>query len=337
MSQPIALLLACSLVLAPTVARGQAPGAPVAAEVFVVKSTPMAETVGTVGTLRANEAVEIVPELTRRLVRVEMEEGASVAKDDVLFVLDDADLVAEIAEIEAGMKLAEANAARAETLMPERAISRQEYDLALAEVGIFKARKATKEVELAKTRIRAPFAGRIGIRQVSEGALVETDTVLATLQDLSRIKVDFPLPERYASEVRTGQKFSFTVAGNEQVFEGSVTVIEPAADAATRSLRVRGICSEPKGLLPGGFAEVALKLETISNGFAIPSQAVVPSPRGHGVYLLRDGKAAFQEIEIGIRNDAQVQVLRGLKEGDQLLTTNLLRLRPGVPVQAVGR
>lgn len=336
MPRPIALLLACSLVLAPAGLRGQDPGAPVAAEVFVVKPTPLEETVETIGTLRANEAVEMVPELTRRLVRIEMEEGAAVAKNDVLFVLDDADLVAAIAEIEARVKLAEANAARAEALLPERAISRQEYDLAVAEVGIIRSQLATKRVELAKTRIRAPFAGRLGTRQVSEGALVDPDTVLATLQDTSRVKVDFPLPERYANEVRPGQHFRFTVAGNEHVFEGTVAVIEPAADAATRSLRVRGICDEPKGLLPGGFAEVTLRLGTIANGFAIPSQAVVPSPRGHGVYLARDGKAEFRDIEIGIRGAAQVQVLRGLQEGDQVLTTNLLRLRPGVPVQAVG-
>jgi membrane fusion protein (multidrug efflux system) len=331
------LLLACSLLFAPAGARGQAPGAPVAAEVFVVKTTPMAETIGTVGTLRANEAVDIVPELTKRLARIEMTEGATVEKDEVLFVLDDADLVAEIAELDARVKLAEANEARSEALLPQRAISRQEYDFAKAELGIFKAQRATREVELARTRIRAPFAGKTGIRRVSEGTLVKPETVLTQLQDLSRIKVDFPLPERYAGEVRTGQKFTFTVAGNARVFEGEVAVIEPAADAATRSLQIRGICQDPKGLLPGGFAEVTLQLDKIASGFAIPSQAVVPSPRGHGVYLLRDGKAAFQEIEIGVRGDAQVQVLRGLKEGDQLLTTNLLRLRPGVPVQAVGR
>ncbi|TAE76880.1 MAG: efflux RND transporter periplasmic adaptor subunit [Verrucomicrobia bacterium] len=330
-------LFVLSLLVAPALVRGQAPAAPVAAEVFVVQPTPMAESIETVGTLRARESVDIVPELTKRLTRIAMKEGGSVEKDELLFLLDDADLVAEIAEIDARIKLAETNAARVETLLPQRAVSRQEYDFAKAELGIIQAQKATKEVALTKTRIRAPFGGKIGIRHVSEGALVEPKTVLTTLQDLSAIKVDFPLPERYAGDLRVGQKFTFTVAGNASVFEGEVAVIEPAADAATRSLRARGICKEPKGLLPGAFAEVSLQLDRIAQGFAIPSQAVVPSPRGHGVYLLRDGKAEFREIEIGIRSDVQVQVLRGLKEGDQLLITNLLRLRPGVPVQATSR
>ncbi len=335
MPQPFPFLLACTLLLAPPTLRGQAPGAPVAAEVFTVKSVPMVNSVSTVGTLRANEAVDIVPELTKRLAKVEMTEGAKVEKNDILFILDDADLAAELAEIEARLSLAEANKARTEALLPQRAISRQDYDLALAEVEILKAQKATQQVELAKTRIRAPFAGQTGVRLVSEGALVKPETVLTNLQDLSRIKVDFPLPERYSSEIKTGQKFTFTVAGNANVFEGEIAVIEPAADAATRSLRVRGICSNPKGLLPGGFAEVTLQLDTVENGFAVPTQAVVPSARGHGVFVLRDGKAAFQVVEIGMRTADQVQILRGLNEGDPVLTTNILRLRPGVAVKPV--
>ncbi|WP_081886008.1 efflux RND transporter periplasmic adaptor subunit [Haloferula sp. BvORR071] len=337
MPQPLSTLFACVLLLAPPalLAQGKAPAVAVAAESFTVKQTPMATTVNTVGTLRANEAVDIVAELTKRLVKIEVEEGAQVAKGDVLFVLDDADLTAEITEIDAKLKLAQANESRTGTLLPEKAISRQAYDLAKSELDIFKAQKATKEVELAKTKIRAPFAGKTGIRHVSEGALLNPATVLMTLQDLSRIKVDFPLPERYAAEVKVGQKFSFTVAGNAERFEGHVQVIEPAMEATTRSLQVRGICDQPKGLFPGGFAEVTLNLDTLENGFAIPSEAVVPSSRGQGVYVVKDGKAEFRDIQIGIRSSGQVQVLRGLAEGDQVLTTNLLRLRPGVEVKTV--
>lgn len=334
MFQPVSTLLACTLLLAPgsLLAQAKGPAAAVAAETYTVKTTPMASTVTTVGTLRANESVDIVPELTKRLVKVEVQEGAQVSKDEVLFILDDADLTAEISEIDARLKLAEANETRTGSLLPERAISKQAYDLAKAELDIFKAQKVTREVELAKTRIRAPFAGKTGVRRVSEGALVTPTTVLMSLQDLSRIKVDFPLPERYAAEVKPGQKFSFTVAGNATRFEGKVQVIEPAVEAATRSLQVRGVCEQPKGLLPGGFADVTLDLDTVENGFAIPSQAVVPSAKGQGVYIVKNGKAEFRDVEIGLRTAGQVQVLHGLSEGDQVLITNLLRLRPGVEV-----
>ncbi len=307
---------------------------PLMAEVHIVKSVPFAQTLSTVGTLRANESVTLVPELSRRLVKIHVAEGSEVAAGDLLFKLDDSDLLAELGEIDARLKLAESVKKRVTNLLPRKAISRQEYDSSTAAFDILMAGRNVKAVEVSKTEIRAPFAGRVGVRQVSEGAFVTPTTPLITLQDVSSIKVDFPLPERYSGEVKSGQKFTFTVAGNGQVFEGAVTVIEPAIDAATRSLLVRGLCSAPKGLLPGGFAEVALTLDGLANGFMVPSQAIVPSPRGQGVYQIVEGKAKLQPVEIGIRTEDQVQILRGLKEGDVVATTNLLRIRPGLEVTA---
>ena len=307
---------------------------PLVAEVYVVKSVPFAQTLSTVGTLRANEAVTLVSELSRRLVKIEVQEGSAVTAGDLLFKLDDSDLIAELGEIDARLKLAETNKKRVENLLPSKAISLQEFDSSAAALNILQAQRHTQSVQISKTEIRAPFAGRVGVRQVSEGAFVSPATPLITLQDVSRIKVDFPLPERYSAEVKSGQKFTFTVAGNGQVFEGAVTVLEPAIDAATRSLLVRGLCSVPKGLLPGGFAEVTLTLDGLANGFMVPSQAIVPSARGQGIYLIENGKAQLQPVEIGIRTADQVQILRGLDEGDVVATTNLLRLRPGLEVTA---
>lgn len=311
---------------------GRKTGAPLTAEVFIVKSAPFAQTLSTVGTLRANESVTLVSELSRRLAKIHVAEGSEVKAGDLLFKLDDSDLQAELGQIEARMKLGEINKTRAENLLPKNAISQQEYDAAFSAYNLLLAQKHTQEVQISKTEIRAPFSGRVGVRQVSEGAFVSPTTPLITLQDVSSIKVDFPLPERYAGEVKSGQKFTFTVAGNGQVFEGAVTVLEPAIDAATRSLLVRGLCTSPKGLLPGGFAEVTLKLDSLVNGFMVPSQAVVPSPRGQGLYLIENGRAKLQSVEIGIRTDDQVQILRGVKEGDVVATTNLLRIRPGLEV-----
>lgn len=314
--------------------KGKPPATPLVAEVYTVKKEPFTQTLSTVGTLRANESVTLVSELSRRLVKVHVEEGSTVAAGDLLFKLDDSDLVAELGEIEARLKLADTNKKRVDNLLPSKAISQQEFDISTAELNILEAQRNTQAVQISKTEIRAPFAGRVGVRQVSEGAFVSPTTPLITLQDVSRIKVDFPLPERYSAEVKSGQAFTFTVAGNGQKFEGKVAVLEPAIDAATRSLLVRGICTEPKGLLPGGFAEVTLALDGLANGFMVPSQALVPSPQGQGVYLIENGKARLQSVEIGIRTDDRVQILRGVKEGDVMATTNLLRLRPGLEVTA---
>ena len=330
----ISRLIALPLMAACALAQSGPKSAPLEAEVYVAKKIPFAQTLSTVGTLRANEAVTLVPEISRRLVKIHVTEGSEVAAGDLLFKLDDSDLVAELGEIEARLKLAESVKARVANLLPRKAISQQEADSSNAAFDILNAERNTKAVQISKTEIRAPFAGRVGVRQVSEGALVTPATPLITLQDISRIKVDFPLAERYSGEVRSGQKFTFTVAGNGEVFEGVVTVLEPAIDEATRSLLVRGLCSAPKGLQPGGFTEVTLTLDGVANGYLVPSQAIVPSARGQGVYLIENGKAKLQPVEIGIRTDDRVQILRGLKDGDVLATTNLLRIRPGLEVTA---
>lgn len=312
-------------------------GTALKAEVYIVKPAPFAQTVSTVGSLRANESVAVSSELSRRLVKIQFQEGTDVAAGDALFKLDDSDLVSQLAEIDARIALAKSTKVRAENLLPSESISQQEFDAAAAQLSILEAQKVTKTIEIAKTEIHAPFAGRIGIRQVSEGAFVSPNMLLIQLQDISHIKVDFRLPERYAGQVKSGQKFTFTVAGNGATFDGTVTVVEPAIDSATRSLRVRGLCTAPQGLLPGGFAEVTLTLDGMVNGFMVPSQAIVPSPRGQGIYLISDGKAKLQPVEIGTRTDDKVQILRGITEGDVVATTNLLRIRPGLEVIAVTR
>lgn len=335
---PLSRVLALPLLVACAFAQGAPQTAssarPLSAEVHIVKSTPFKQTLSTVGTLRANESVTLVSELSRRLLKIHVEEGTEVAANALLFKLDDSDLVAELGEIEVRLTLASSNKRRVDNLMARSAISQQEIDISTSELHLLEAQRNTKKIQISKTEIRAPFAGRVGVRQVSEGAFVTPATPLITLQDVSRIKVDFPLPERYSAEITSGQKFTFTVAGNGRVFDGAVTVLEPAIEAATRSLLVRGLCTAPKGLLPGGFAEVTLTLDGLANGFMVPSQALVPSPRGQGLYLISDGKAKLQQVEIGIRTDDQVQILRGVNDGDVIAITNLLRIRPGVTVTA---
>jgi len=316
--------------------RGGAPAGPLKAELFEVKAVERERTVSAIGTLRANESVEIVSELAKRVVGIPVAEGAEVKAGDVLFLLDDADLKAALDETLARLDLAEMNAERAGQLLPQKAISQQEHDAAQSEVTVLKAQVAAQEVELEKTKIRAPFDGRIGVRRVSLGALVSPGAVLASLQDVSKIKVDFTLPERHAGEVKVGQRMRFAAAGGVKEHEGKVTVVEPVLDAVTRSLQVRGVVDGAEGLFPGGFAEVELVLDGVTNGFPIPSEAIIPSARGQAVMVIEDGKARMQAVVVGDRTAAEVLVLKGLKEGDMVATSNLLRIRPGSEVIAEG-
>jgi membrane fusion protein (multidrug efflux system) len=306
------------------------------AEAYVVAEQPVTETVRTVGTLVANESVEIVAELSRRLVEVDVAEGTVVAKDARLFKLDDADLRTQLAELEARHRLAARTERRQRELLAfeKRALSQQAYDQATADLQSIQAEIASLQVTLAKTEIRAPFAGRIGLRRVSEGAWVTPSTVLTTLQDTSRIKIDFTLPERHAGAVAIGQTFRFRVAGRAAEFEGRVIAIEPAIDAGTRSLRVRGASDNPDdALMPGAFATLDVPVAAQTAGILVPAQAVIPSLSGHAVYVLAGGVAELRDVEIGTRSAESVQIVRGLATGDTVLTTNLLRIRPGVRVE----
>lgn len=313
----------------------QAPAVAVKVETYQAKSASFAEKIQTVGTLRANESVTLVAESSNRLAKIHCVEGATVEAGAVLFQLDDAELQSELLEIESRLALALANKMRAEELLPSKAISQREAEVASAEWRVLDAQKQTKLVQIARAKIVAPFAGKLGTRKVSEGAYLTPSLPLIDLQDISRIKVDISLPERYAPVIKEKQKFSFTVAGQGQAREGVITVIEPVIDPQTRSLLVTGVCDKPEGLVPGGFADVTIALAASESSLMVPTQAIVPSPRGHGVYVILDGKAQFREVTIGTRTEQQVQILRGLAEGDVVATTNLNRIRPGVEVSIV--
>lgn len=307
------------------------------AEAYTVATTTVSETVPALGTLLANESVTVVAESSRRVLEVHFQEGALVQKGDMLFKLEDADLRAELMRLEGRRGLSVATEDRQRELLGQKLVSQQEYDRARSELAAIQGEIETVKVALAKTEIRAPFSGRVGLRRVSEGAYINPNTALTTLQDLSRLKLDFTLPERYADEVRAGQVFSFHIEGRGESFSGHVTAVEPVIDSATRSLLVRGVVPNPQGVLtPGASASVEFEVQS-GDGILIPSRALVPSINGHNVFVLREGRAAEQPVTIGLRTAERVQILAGLAPGDTVLTSNLLRLRAGVPVRVEGQ
>ncbi|HLV67871.1 MAG TPA: efflux RND transporter periplasmic adaptor subunit [Polyangiaceae bacterium] len=315
--------------------RGATPALSV--EVVVLDPRAVEITVPATGTLRARESVELVSELSRRLVRVRADEGTRVKKGEVLFELDVADVRAELERLDVQIALARTTAERQHKLLAEGLSTEAERDAAQGRLDELLASRGVLGVTLSKASIRAPFAGTVGLRHVSEGAWVSPSTVLATLHDTSSLKLDFTLPERYAGQVQQGQRFRFTVEGVGGSLSGTIQAFEPALDETSRSVVVRGVVDNTDArLLPGTFARVELPLSS-EQALVVPAIAVIPGADGQRVFVERDGVARAVPVETGVRSGDGVQILRGLAAGDRVIVSNLPRLRDGQPVRVETR
>jgi membrane fusion protein, multidrug efflux system len=182
--------------------------------------------------------------------------------------------------------------------------------------------------------LRAPFDGVAGLRNVSVGAYLTPGTAICTFQDISSLKIDFSLPERYLGLIKTGQVVYFRVSGRAERFEAKVAAIEPAVDVQTRSVTVRAtVPNENTKLLPGSFAEVEIVLDEIPDAILIPSIALMPGLQQQTVFVHEGGQVVARKVQVGLRTSDAVQILEGLKPGDQLITSGILQLRPGMQVQ----
>lgn len=324
---------------APTQVGGQQPkppAKPLQVQVHTVSRETASETVNASGELLPNESVALVAELSRRLTVVHANEGDAVAAGDLLFELDRADLEAELARLQVTAKFGRAALGRRDQLAADGVVSREERDTARQRVEEAGAQAKEVEVQLAKTRIVAPFAGTVGLRQVSVGAWVGPQTPLVTLYDVSKLKLDFRVPERFAALIDRGQAFEFKVGGRGETFKGIVRAVEPRIDSDSRSLVVRGVVDEPQGLLPGTFASVGLVVSQ-RDALYVPAIALMPSPTGTRVFVAVEGKAKEVTVQLGRREPERVEILTGLNEGDKVIVTNLLRVRAGAPIQEITR
>lgn len=309
-------------------------GPPVAVNVHEVTPSQLRITAPATGTVLARESVELVSELSRRLRRVHMVEGASVKKGALLFELDASDLHAARARLRVQHRLAKLTFERQEKLLAEGVSSQEQYEQARSRKDELEAEMRSISVDVSKTRIVAPFAGTLGLRNVSEGAWVTPATKLATLQDTSTLKLDFTLPERFASAVRAEAEFTFRVAGSGQDHKGRIVAVEPAMQATTRSVLVRGVIDEPAGLAPGAFANVTVPLST-EDALLVPSIALIPAIKGHTVFVEQGGVAKSVLVTLGARSEDRVQVTSGLSPKDRVIVSNLLRIRDGARVKPV--
>lgn len=302
-----------------------------------VTPTRMEERLTTIGTIRADEQVEIVSEIAGKIDAIHFDEGSRVEKGQLLLEIDDSELAAEWERAIHRVELAERAEARQQQLLDDGVISSETYDVALGELNVLSSELRLIEAQLAKTEIRAPFAGVIGLRWVSPGSYLSPQTRIASLQALDPVKIEFSVPERYAGMMRVGAGIRFTVEGIDREFDGTIYAIEPGVDPSTRSLRMRATSPNPDGLLyPGTFANIELAVRTVTDALAVPAIAVIPELGGKKVFVAVDGRAEPRSVTTGIRTERSVQITGGLEPGDLVITSAILQLQPGLAVEIEG-
>jgi membrane fusion protein (multidrug efflux system) len=295
---------------------------------------PAVDEVSAVGTLRADEAVSVRPEIAGRIAEIRFSEGQSVPRGALLATLDATEVKAQLEAARAQAKLDAQRLERAEDLHRKSFISAQALDEARSNAARSAALVREIEARLAKTEMRAPFAGVIGLRQVSEGAVVVAGTEIARLEKIDQLKLDFRVPEAYVARLRPGQPVRLAVdAWPGQAFGGTVYALEPAVDEGTRTALVRARVANPeRKLRPGMFARVTLELGTRERAIWIPESAVVPRGQEAFVYRVADGRADWVRVQLGLRRPGEVEVLAGLAPGDLVVTEGTLRIFPGAAV-----
>lgn len=343
-------LAACKPQAAAPVGPGARP--PQRVEVIELARTDLVETLSVTGTLEANEAITVHPELAGIVREIAFEEGQPVVAGALLARLDDSELKAQVAEAEARAELAGLNRERAESLARDGTLAQAELDAIRSAAQAAAAGLDLLRVRLARTRIVAPISGVLGARSLSVGDYVSPASALTTLYDLSALKVSFRVPERSIPQVRAGTRVSALVriGAEEKPMEtaGEIFFVSASIDPSLRASEVKAILREPPPeLRPGMFASVRILLSTRSQVLVVPEAALLSGQRGLQVIAVgeKDGApvARFVGIEAGLRVGGQVEI-RALKAGDlepgQRIVSSgagALILFPGAPINPVPR
>lgn len=322
-------------VQAPVAPGGAAPA--VAVEVARAGAVDFTDDASAVGTLKSGESVVLRPEVAGRVAAIHFRDGAVVDRGDVLIALDAAIQAAELQQAKANLALARTSYQRNLELLGRKFVSQQAVDASAATLQVQEAAVQLADAKLARMRIRAPFRGVVGLRNLSVGDYVKEGQDLVNLEDIGQLRVDFRLPEAYIGRLGKGQ--AIEVASDAlpgAAFRAELAAVDPQVDPGGRSLSVRARLDNAAGKLrPGMFVRVRVLFGERRGVLMVPEQAVVPGGQP-AVFKVVDGKAALTRVRLGVRRDARVEVVEGLADGDVVVTAGQLKLRDGAPVRPVG-
>ena len=327
--------------------RAAGPAGTVAVEVGKVETTALADEAQAVGTLRSRQGVVVRPEVAGRIAALGFRDGQQVRKGQLLVQLDDTLVAAQVKQAQAEVSIARANYQRNRELLAENFVSQAAVDQTAANLQVAEAQLALARAQLDRMKIVAPFNGTAGIRLVNVGDYLAAGADIVNLEDLSRVYVDFRLPERYLPQLRRGQPVQVTLdALPQRRFQGGIDAMDPLIDASGRSVLVRASLDNPDGMLrPGMFARVDTVLSTRAKALVVPEEAVLPDAGKQYVIKVVPGQDAQgqparvsqrSEVQTGARRQGRVEILKGVEAGDVVVTAGHQRVaRDGMMLQVV--
>ncbi|MEN9281118.1 MAG: hypothetical protein RL594_53 [Bacteroidota bacterium] len=311
---------------------------PPAVEAMVVTPQEFTDEVSLTGQVVADESIDVRTEITGRVKSISFREGVQVRAGQLLVKLVDDDLVARRSKLEQQRQLDAKRAERLRAMKAVDGVSQEELEAAVAQVAMRTAEIAELDAQIAKTEVRAPFSGIIGLRQISVGAIVSPSTPITTLTSAGALNIDVAVPERYIGTVGVGSPLRLRLRSADTSSRvATVSAVEPVLDERTRTQRVRARISNAAGLSSGMFADVLLRRSTITDALLLPAESIVQDMNGATVYRVRGGRAEAVLVSTGARTMTHVQVLSGVAPGDTIITSGILFVKAGKPVKATLR
>ncbi len=303
-------------------------------EAMLIQSGSVRDVIFVNGSTAPNEEVVVSSEVPGKVTKILFKEGSFTKKGASLVQLDVTELKAQKERLLVQQQLTRKIAERLEGLYKREGVSLQEYEIARAEADQIDAELALIDVQIEKRTVKAPFEGLLGLRQVSEGSYLSPGTAIVSLVNINPINIEFSVPERYGRDVNRGTRVDFRLDGSNDTYTAIVVAMEPNVDPTTRTLKLKAEATNPNGrILPGAFANVSVNLQFFDDAIMVPTQAIIPELGGKKVFVLRDGKAQSVPVETGIRREEEIQVISGLQRGDTLITTGILQVKEGAPVE----
>ena len=304
---------------------------PVLVDIIIAGDEKVPNNIEVNGSVLAEESVELHPEISGRLIYLNIPDGASVTKGTVLARINDADLQAQLEQAKAQLDIARKTEQRLKTLLAVNGVNQADYDLALSQVTTLEAGVKVLDAQIDKTVIRAAFTGRLGIRLISPGAYVTPQTVLGTLVVSDKVKIDFTVPDAFVNLVAIGNTINIQTNISDSTLPAKIIASEPQINTVTRNLKVRALLKNNVILTPGTFVKVILNKK--NTGIVVPTNAIIPDALSSQVVVIKKGKGVFTNVETGVRTPNIIELTKGVKPGDSIIVTGQLFVRPNSDVK----